>query len=534
MTTTSDPIELAIFKSTFHSVAEEMGAALRRTAFSPNIKERRDYSSAVFDSAGNIIAMGDDMPVHLGSMPMSVRAVLDKLMLYEGDIAILNDPYAGGTHLPDITLVMPCAGFYAANRAHHADVGGMYPGSMGLCREIWQEGIRIPPVKLVEKGVLNESLLKLFLNNARTPKEREGDLTAQIGACRIGVQRLAEMTVKYGLPRMQANIQALLNHSEELMRAELAQWPNGESTAEDYLDNDGFSNDPVKIRATIRPNPAKREVEIDFTGSAPQVATSLNAVAAITYSAVFYILRCLLPEEAAPTAGLMRPVKLVLPSASVVNANLPAAVAGGNVETSQRITDVLLKALAQMLPDRIPAASSGTMNNLTIGGIDPRTGQTYAYYETIAGGSGARPSGNGISGVHTHMTNSLNTPVEALEYAYPFRVRQYSYRKNSGGKGKYTGGDGIIREIELLGDAQVTMLADRRVFAPYGLNGGTEASKGRTFLNGDELPGKCNVEAKAGTILRIETPGGGGWGINSVPEPPAEPPSPPGSQTTAG
>ncbi len=512
----TDPIELAIFKSTFHSITEEMGAALRRTAFSPNIKERRDYSSAIFDKEGNVIAMGDDMPVHLGSMPMSVQAVLRKLTLEEGDIAILNDPYDGGTHLPDITLVIPYGSFYAANRAHHADVGGMYPGSMGLCREIWQEGIRIPPVKLVAKGVLNEALLAMLLNNVRTPGEREGDLTAQIGACRIGIQRLAEMTAKYGAARMQANVTALLNHSEELMRAELAQWPRGEFSAEDYLDNDGFTEDPVKLRVAIRPHPEAREVEIDFTGSAPQIATSLNAVAAITYSAAFYVLRCLLPEEAAPTAGLMRPVKLILPEGSVVNAKLPAAVAGGNVETSQRITDVLLKALAQMLPDRIPAASSGTMNNLTIGGIDPRTGRTYAYYETIAGGSGARPTGNGVSGVHTHMTNSLNTPVEALEYAYPFRVRRYSYRPGSGGAGKHHGGDGIIREIELLGPAQITLLADRRVFAPYGLQGGSGGATGRTTLIEDglekTLPGKCNVEVKTGAILRIETPGGGGWG----------------------
>lgn len=507
-----DPIELAIFKSTFHSIAEEMGAALRRTAFSPNIKERRDYSSALFDASGNVIAMGDDMPVHLGSMPMSVRAVLDKLTLDEGDIAILNDPYDGGTHLPDITLVIPQGAFYAANRAHHADVGGMYPGSMGLCREIWQEGIRIPPVKLVSKGVLNEPLLALLLNNVRTPKEREGDLTAQIGACRIGVQRLAEMTEKYGLARMQRNVEALLNHSEELMRQELARWPAGEFSAEDFLDNDGFTDAPVKIRVTFRTHPAGRELEVDFSGSAPQIATSLNAVAAITYSATFYVLRCLLPEEAAPTSGLMRPVKLILPERSVVNARLPAAVAGGNVETSQRITDVLLKALAQMLPDRIPAASSGTMNNLTIGGIDPRTGGTYAYYETIAGGSGARPNGDGVSGVHTHMTNSLNTPVEALEYAYPFRVRRYGYRANSGGAGRHAGGDGIIREIELLGDAQVTMLADRRRFAPYGLQGGSDGAPGKTFLNEEEMPAKFNAEVKAGTVLRVETPGGGGWG----------------------
>lgn len=513
----TDPIELAIFKSTFHAIAEEMGVALRRTAFSPNIKERRDYSSAVFDHAGQVIAMGDDMPVHLGSMPMSVRAVLDKLSLVRGDIAILNDPYAGGTHLPDITVVMPVfvagsetAAFFVANRAHHADVGGMYPGSMGLCREIYQEGIRIPPLKL------DASVLELILNNVRTPREREGDLTAQIGACRIGVERVEELVAKYGLARVESNAAALLDHTEELLRAELALLPKGEFKAEDFLDDDGITAEPIQLCVTVRTNPTARSLQVDFSGSAPQMKGSLNAVAAITYSATFYVLRCLLPEEAAPTAGLMRPVELILPEGSVVNAKPPAAVAGGNVETSQRIVDVLLKAFAQIVPLRIPAASSGTMNNLTIGGIDPRNGQAYAYYETIAGGSGARPDGNGVSGVHTHMTNSLNTPVEALEYAYPFRVKRYSYREGSGGAGRYRGGDGLIREIELLGAAQVTLLADRRVFAPYGLKGGAAGAKGRSVLikNGEEtpLPGKCNLQANAGDVIRIETPGGGGWG----------------------
>ncbi len=458
MSDVPDPIELAIFKSSFHSIAEEMGAALRRTAFSPNIKERRDYSSAVFDAAGNVIAMGDDMPVHLGSMPMSVRAALDKLTLEPGDVAILNDPYDGGTHLPDITLVMPIfvegaqgAAFYVANRAHHADVGGMYPGSMGLCREIWQEGVRIPPLKLVANGVLNGAVLSLILNNVRTPREREGDLTAQIGACRIGVQRVTEIVAKYGFERVENNVAGLLDHSEQFMIAELRRLPEGEFSAEDFLDNDGITNEPVKIRVRIKTDPARGRLIVDFTESAEQVAGSLNAVAAITYSATFYVLRCLLPEEAAPTAGLMRPVAIITRPGTVVDARPPAAVAGGNVETSQRIVDVLLRAFAQILPDRVPAASYGTMNNLTIGGIDPRTGQTYAYYETTAGGAGARPNSDGISGMHAHMTNSLNTPIEALEYAYPFRVRQYAYRRNSGGAGKYRGGDGLIREIELLG-----------------------------------------------------------------------------------
>ncbi len=518
-----DPIELAIFSNAFHSIAEEMGIALRRTAFSPNIKERRDYSSAVFDARGNVIAMGDDMPVHLGSMPMSVRAALDALKLEAGDIAILNDPYDGGTHLPDITLVMPvfvdkrdAAGFYVANRAHHADVGGMYPGSMGLCREIWQEGVRIPPVKLMARGVLNEPLLRLILNNVRTPSEREGDLTAQIGACRIGVERLEELAAKYGMSRLEEVTGALLDYSERLTRAELERLPEGEFSAEDYLDNDGIKDAPVKIAVTVSTRPKAGSLQVNFTASDAQVEGSLNAVRAITYSAVFYIIRCLLPDNAPSTGGLMRPVELVTRSGSVVDAKPPAAVAGGNVETSQRIVDVLLRAFAQILPERIPAASSGTMNNLTIGGIDGRNGQAYAYYETVAGGGGARPYADGVSGVHTHMTNSLNTPIEALEFAYPFRVRRYGYRANSGGPGKYRGGDGLVREIELLYPAQLTILSDRRVFAPYGLQGGCDGAKGRSTLianeSESELPGKCNQRVEAGTILRIETPGGGGWG----------------------
>lgn len=516
---TADPIELAIFKSAFHAIAEEMGVALRRTAFSPNIKERRDYSSAVFDGAGGVIAMGDDMPVHLGSMPMSVQAALERLALGPGDVAILNDPYAGGTHLPDITMVMPVfvkgrarAAFYVANRAHHADVGGTYPGSMGLCREIYQEGVRIPPLKLVSGGEVNRSLLDLILNNVRTPREREGDLTAQMGACRVGARRLAELVDKYGLRRVDANIGSLFDYSEALMRSELERLPGGAFTAEDYLDNDGITNEPVKISVTIATEPEDGSISFDFTRSAAQVAGSVNAVYAITYSAVFYVLRCLLPEEAPASAGLMRPVKLKVPEASVVNAKPPAAVAGGNVETSQRIVDALLRAFEQIMPHKIPAASSGTMNNLTIGGVDPRTGEPFAYYETIAGGSGATPESNGVSGVHTHMTNSLNTPVEALEYAYPFRVRRYAYRHGSGGAGRFRGGDGLVREIELLGPAQVTLLSERRVFAPYGLHGGSDGAKGRASLDGEELPGKCNVQASAAAVLRIETPGGGGWG----------------------
>jgi len=552
-----DPVELEVFKNLYHSIAEEMGAALRRTAFSPNIKERRDYSCAVFDSDGEVIAMGDHMPVHLGSMPMSVQAAIAAGEMNPGDMVMLNDPFRGGTHLPDITLVAPvyvempgvvkrgrgrprhtCPDFYVASRAHHADVGGTHPGSMGLCREIYQEGLRIPPVKIVRAGVMDRDALALLLNNVRTPEEREGDLGAQIAACHTGAERLQEVCGRYGAERVKRAAAELLEYSEELMRAFLERVPPGEYRAEDFLDNDGISDKPVKIAVTVklhqlalRGNERRQNagakgrgrgrprhtVTVDFTGSDPQVEGSVNAVAAITYSACFYVFRCLLEEDVPATAGLMRPIHVIAPEGTIINARPPAAVAGGNVETSQRTVDVLLRALAQAIPDRIPAASSGTMNNLTIGGIDPRTGEPFAYYETIAGGMGARPGKPGVSGVHTHMTNSLNTPAEALEYAYPLRVRRYSLRPESGGGGTFRGGDGIVREIEVLTDCEVTLLSDRRSRGPWGLAGGGEGAPGKAWvIRGDgsteEMPGKVSTRLRAGERIRIESPGGGGWG----------------------
>ena len=529
MTQPVSPIELSIFQSTVHSIAEEMGAALRRTAISPNIKERRDYSCALFDAGQRVIAMGDHMPVHLGAMPMSVAAVCSALTLLPGDLAILNDPFAGGTHLPDITLVLPIfvddqprPAFYAASRAHHSDVGGMYAGSMGPAREIYQEGLRIPPVLLMRAGKLDLGVHAMLLANVRTPQEREGDLAAQIGACRVGECRIFEVVAKYGLAKVEALTSELIAYSERLVRAELRSLPAGSFTAEDFLDDDGVTADSIRIAVTLTFDPVQATATVDFTGSAPQVQGSVNAVFPITWSACFYMLRCLLAEDAPATAGLMNPVTVTAPSGTIVNAIPPAAVAGGNVEASQRITDVLLRALAKAAPHRVPAASYGTMSNLTIGGIDPRTSTPFTYYETIAGGMGARPSADGkgsdgIDGVHCHMTNSLNTPIEALEYAYPFRVRSYSYRPNSGGDGSARGGHGLIREIELLTPAQVTLLSDRRKFAPYGLAGGSDGATGRaqiTMPNGHttELPGKCTQYAEAGDIIRIETPGGGGWG----------------------
>jgi N-methylhydantoinase B len=393
--------------------------------------------------------------------------------------------------------------------------------------------LRIPPVRLVRSGKIDRDVLALLLSNVRTPDEREGDLGAQIAACHIGAERLREVCGVYGLERVKRAARELLEYAEEMMRAFLKRVPKGKYRAEDFLDNDGISDKPVKIVAEVtfhssrgEAQPARRGrgrprhtcmVVVDFRGSDPQVEGSINAVEAITYSACFYVFRCLLVEDVPATAGLMRPIRVIAPEGTVVNARPPAAVAGGNVETSQRIVDVLLRALAQGMPERIPAAASGTMNNLTIGGTDPRTGEPFAYYETIAGGMGARPNKPGVSGVHTHMTNSLNTPVEALEYAYPLRVRRYSLRHGSGGSGKYRGGDGIVREIEVLSDAEVTLLADRRTLGPYGLSGGGEGAPGKAEVirvdgSPQELPGKFNVRLRMGERIRIESPGGGGWG----------------------
>ncbi|MGH9931353.1 MAG: hydantoinase B/oxoprolinase family protein [Pyrinomonadaceae bacterium] len=547
-----DPTTLEIYRALYTSVAEEMGIALRRTAFSPNIKERRDYSCAVFDAAGRVIAQGDHMPVHLGSMPMAVASALREIDLQPGDVVALNDPFAGGTHLPDVTLVMPVGSgqravgsddpvarakkatrqsvsqklptahcplptFYVANRAHHADIGGATPGSMGLATDIYGEGLCIPPIRLVRNGVVDEEVMRLILANVRSHVERRGDFQAQIGSLKTGATRLLEIVARRGERETADYAAHLIEYSARLMRHSIGAIPNGSYEAEDALDDDGVTDREVviKVKITIK----GKQAVVDFSGSAPQVAGPVNAVEAITVSAVSYVFRCLLAGDAPASAGLMSPIKVVAPEGSVVNAVHPAAVAGGNVETSQRIVDVLFKALSKALPNRIPAASQGTMNNLTIGGIDPRPGyvaREFSYYETVAGGMGARPEQDGMSAVHTHMTNSLNTPAEALEYAYPLRVREYRIRKGSGGKGKQKGGDGVIREIETLAPARMSLLADRRKRGPYGLAGGDDGKPGSAAIIRDgrerKVGSKGSWELKAGDRVRIETPGGGGFG----------------------
>src|ERR1700752_2750361 len=510
-----DPTTLEIYRALFTSVAEEMGVALRRTAFSPNIKERRDYSCAVFDAQGRVIAQGDHMPVHLGSMPMALAAALAEINLVAGDVVALNDPFAGGTHLPDVTLVMPVANkkrtlFYLANRAHHADIGGATPGSMGLATDIYGEGIRIPPIRLVRAGTLDADTMRLLLANVRGNVERRGDFDAQIGSLKTGATRLLEIVERRGESEATEYASQLIDYSARLMRHTIASIPDGSYEAEDALDDDGVDDREVRIR--VRITIKGERATVDFTGSAPQVTGAINAVEAITVSAASYVFRCLIAGEVPASAGLMEPIEVIAPSGTVVNANPPASVAGGNVETSQRVVDVLFKAMAEALPDRIPAASQGTMNNLTIGGIDSRNGREFSYYETVAGGMGARPAADGMSGVHTHMTNSLNTPAEALEYAYPLRVREYRLRKGSGGKGKRRGGDGVVREIETLVPSRMSLLCDRRKRGPYGLFGGEDGQVGVNSISKRKVPAKGPYDLKAGERIRIGTPGGGGWG----------------------
>lgn len=520
-----DPILLQVYKHRFAGVAEEMGAVLQRTASSPNIKERRDYSCALFDGAGRTVAQGDHMPVHLGSMPRSVEAALAAGPLLPGEIVLLNDPFAGGTHLPDLTMVAPVyppAGtggplFHVASRAHHADVGGSAPGSMTVTREVFSEGLRIPPVRYRRAGQTepDPDLTALLLANTRTPQEREGDLRAQVAALDVGIRRLHAIMSDRGEVEPLAYADGLIAYAERMMRTLIARLPDGVYRFEDVLDDDGLGSGPLPIRVSV--TVAGETAHVDFTGSAPQCDGPVNAVEAITLSAVVYVFRCLVGSEVPPNHGSFAPIRLTAPEGTIVNARPPAAVAGGNVETSQRITDVLFGALAGAVPDRIPAASQGTMNNLSIGGEDPRTGSPFTYYETTGGGMGGRPHSPGPSAIHVHMTNTRNTPVEALEHAYPFRVERYGVRAGSGGEGRHRGGDGIIRQIRLLADATVSLLSDRRVQGPWGLQGGGAGTPGRNLRLGadgreEELPAKGTWRLAGGEAIRLETPGGGGWG----------------------
>jgi N-methylhydantoinase B len=514
-----DPVALQVAHHRLAGIADEMGVVLGRTALSPNIKERHDFSCAIFDARGRLAAQAAHIPVHLGSTPLAVRAALDAVGLAPGDVAMVNDPFAGGTHLPDVTVVAPVylprasrPFAYVANRAHHADIGGMAPGSMALATEIFQEGFRLPPVRLVAGNRPVPDVLALFLANTRVPAEREGDLLAQWAALRVGAARMCELAVAHGVHRLAAEMDGLQRYSERLMRATLGRLPTGTSRAVDVLDGDGCGATRLRIAVAITHRGGRARV--DFSGTAAQTAGPVNANIAVTRSAVLYVFTALAGQEIPPNDGLARPLTIVAPPGTIVNARFPAAVAGGNVETSQRIVDVVLRALADVAPDRIPAASAGSMNNIAIGGtVGDRS---FTYYETVAGGAGAGPHGAGLSAVHTHMTNTMNTPVEALEAYYPLRVRRYAVRRASGGRGRYAGGDGVVREIEFTSRARVSLLGERRDVAPYGLAGGGPAKPGREHLvhhgRTRRVAAKATLDVKPGDRLRVETPGGGGFG----------------------
>jgi len=518
----ADPILLELYRHRFEGVADEMGVTLRRTSYSPNIKERLDFSCAVFDGDGGLVAQAAHIPVHLGAMPASVDAARTAVDTWaEGDVVVLNDPYEGGTHLPDVTMVSPmfvgeaeAPSFFVASRAHHADVGGMTPGSLPLATELVQEGTIIPPVKLYEGGTLNEALLRTILRNVRTPEERRGDLAAQRAAHSVGAERLQALADTHGADEVTTYARHLQAYSERRTRVALADWPAGTYTFADELEVTGDETATIRATATVD----AESVTFDFAGTDDAVDGNLNAVLPITESACYYVVQGLTGGDIPVNAGSLAPVSVTAPKGSLVNAEAPHAVAGGNVETSQRIVDTVLGALAQALPDRVPAAGQGTMNNLTLGGTRP-DGSSFAYYETIGGGMGAEPDGDGLSGVHVHMTNTLNTPVEALEQTYPFRIFAYRLRPESGGAGQFRGGDGLVRVYELLVPTTATMLSTRRTTAPWGRDGGAEGKSGRTVLvrpdgTEEELPAHFSRTLPAGSRLRIETPGGGGFGAS--------------------
>ncbi len=515
---TVDPISLAVFRSLFASVAEEMGVTLQRAAFSPNIRERLDFSCAVFDKEARMVAQAAHIPVHLGSMPASAQAAINAFDTFApGDVVVLNDPYRGGTHLPDITMISPVfadneLAYFVASRAHHADVGGMSPGSLPLSTELYQEGVIIPPIKIISTGTMNDGVLTLLTANSRAPEERLGDLSAQLASHRVGDKRLLAMIAEHGAETVDAHARALMDYSRRMTESAIEAIPDGEYTFSDALEGDGQREFDIPI--TVRISVSGNAMTVDFTGSAPQVAGNVNAVSAIVRSATWYCVRLLSREDIPVNDGCFAPVTVITEAGTFLDPHFPAAVSVGNTETGQRVTDVVLGALAQALPELIPAASQGSMNNLTVGAMVD--GQQFVYYETIAGGHGATPQGHGVSGRHSHMTNTLNTPIEALEYSLPLRVWRYGLCEGSGGKGQHHGGDGIVREYEFLTPATVTLNTERRINAPYGLHGGEAGATGENVLMQDgeirKVGGKYTTQVNTGDRLTVNTPGGGGWG----------------------
>lgn len=507
-------IELKLFSSRVSAICDEMGTVLRRTAFSPNIKDRLDFSCALFSSDGKLFAQAAHIPVHLGSMAFAMGSITENRVWQEGDMLVLNDPYLGGTHLPDVTLVAPVftdqgtrlIGF-VANRAHHANIGCDTPGSMPISSRLDEEGLIIPPTLLYEAGQVQKQALSLL---GLEEEKLSGDFAAQAGANTLGVRRLQTLVQATGLERYARGMKELNDYADRITADSIRGLEGGEYCFEDFLDDDGCGQENVRLALTLRIK--ADSLELDFSESSEQVSGNLNCPESVVAAAAFYCIRCLLPGDPPACEGLFRRIHLQTKLGSIVNAMRPAAVAAGNVETSSRLVDLVFGALAQALPLRISAASQGTMNNVAMGRIDNESGERWDYYETLAGGIGAGPHTQGRDAVHSHMTNTLNTPVESLEMHYPLRVHRYAIRRGSGGKGKHSGGAGIVREYEFLEQAQLSLLSERRLRLPWGLQGGGPGKSGRNSLNGVALPGKCSVSVEKGDRLLIETPGGGAWG----------------------
>jgi N-methylhydantoinase B len=508
------PLPLASFRHLFASVAEEMGEALRQSAVSPNVKERRDYSCALLDARGRLVAHAAHIPVHLGSAHLTVPAVLKELKIGRGDVIVLNDPHRGGTHLNDVTVVAPLeAGGrrlgYLLDRAHHADVGGTEPGSLAGAADLYGEGLCLPPVHLLRGGRRVEEVWKIFSANTRDAAARHADLEAQCAALHRGQERFAELAARFGAVALTRAMNELLSHGRKQASALLRSWPDGRGAAADELDGPGTP----RIACAVRKRGAR--IVFDFSNSSPQVPGSWNTHRAVTLSAVFYVLRSLAPEELPETSGVLEAVDLVLPTASVLSSTAPAGVAAGNTETSQRIVDVIYLALAGLLGDRIPAASQGTMNNVCFGGRR-RDGSEFVHYETIGGGAGAGPRGPGADALQVHMTNTRNTPIEVFEEDVPVRVTRLAVRRGSGGAGRHRGGNGIVKEWEFFVPTRVSIMATRRRSQPWGAAGGGPGRSGADWLLSGgrrrKLASGSVFTAQAGDRLRIETPGGGGWG----------------------
>ena len=506
-----DPITLEVLRNQFESIAEEMGQTLIRGAYSPNIKERRDCSTALFDAEGRMVAQAEHIPVHLGAMPQSVEAIMEHDPK-PGDVFVLNDPFRGGTHLPDVTMVSPLAPEdeivgYAVSRAHHADVGGMTPGSMPAgAREIYQEGLRIPPTRLVEAGEIREDVRSLLLANVRNPGERKADLRAQLAANERAETRLGALFDEHGRETVLTGFDAVIDYSHDRIIAEIASLPDGTYEARDVLEGDGLTEADIEIAVAVTVD--GETIHVDFAGTADQLDGNLNAPLAVATSAVYFVVRCVTDPEIPPNHGCYAPVTVEIPAGSLLNPEPPAAVVGGNVETSQRVTDVVFTALADAAPDRVPAQGQGTMNNLTIGARDG----SFTYYETIGGGFGARATADGMDGVQVGMTNTLNTPVESIETEYPLRVERYALRPNSGGAGRFRGGLGVERTVTVERDATVSLLTERRRHAPSGVAGGEDGQVGENQIDGDPVASKLTVDVEGGTTVTVRTPGGGGHG----------------------